>query len=65
MNNDNNNRNQVKGLLCPDLLQPGSISIQLLEREVEVLKRVHHDSIIQLEAVYETAKVIKKICVRN
>jgi serine/threonine protein kinase len=38
-------------------MQPGSISIQLLEREVEVLKRVKHPCIIQLEAVYETAKV--------
>lgn len=46
-------------VICLLLLQPGSISIQLLEREVEVLKRVNHPSIIQLEAVYETAKVTK------
>ena len=42
---------------CISLLQPGSSSIQLLEREVEVLKRVNHPHIIQLEEVFETAKV--------
>ena len=38
-------------------MQPGSTSIQLLEREVEVLQRVNHPSIIQVHAVYETGKV--------
>jgi len=38
-------------------VQPGSFSIQLLEREVEVLKRVNHQNIIRLEEVFETAKV--------
>lgn len=50
----------VKGLLkhaAIIIMQPGSVSIQLLEREVEVLKRVNHPSIIQVEAVYETGKV--------
>ena len=39
------------------LSQPGSSAIQLLEREVEVLKRVNHAHIIKLEEVFETAKV--------
>ena len=39
------------------LTQPGSSAIQLLVREVEVLKRVNHPNIIQLEEVFETAKV--------
>lgn len=46
--------------------KPGSISILLLEREVEVLKRVNHPNIIKLEAVYETAKkmyMIMELCV--
>ena len=42
---------------CLFLTQPGSSAIQLLEREVEVLKRVNHPHIIQLEEVFETAKV--------
>lgn len=37
--------------------QPGSNAILLLEREVEVLKRVNHPYIIQLEEVFETSKV--------
>lgn len=37
--------------------QPGSMSIQLLEREVEVLNRIHHPHLIQLIEVYETQKV--------
>lgn len=38
-------------------LQPGSTSIQLLDREIEVLMRVNHTHIIHLEEVFETPKV--------
>lgn len=44
-------------MLIVYLPQPGSGSIQLLEREVAVLKRVNHPNIIQLEEVFETSKV--------
>lgn len=45
--------------------KPGSSAIQLLVREVEVLKRVNHPNIIQLEEVFETAKkmyLIMELC---
>jgi len=45
--------------------KPGSSAIKLLEREVEVLKRVNHAHIIKLEEVFETAKkmyIIMELC---
>lgn len=38
-------------------MQPGSSSILMLAREVEVLKRLDHPHIIRLEEVLETTKV--------
>ena len=38
-------------------LQPGSTSIQMLTREVEVLKRLDHPHIIKLEDILETPQV--------
>lgn len=38
--------------------QAGSSAIKLLEREVDILKRVQHEHIIHLEEVYETSKVV-------
>lgn len=38
--------------------KPGSTSIQLLEREIEVLNRVNHPHLIQLIEVYETQKKV-------
>ena len=42
---------------CFFFLQAGSSNIQLLEREVAILKKVHHPNIIQLIEVMETATV--------
>ena len=38
-------------------MQPGSISIQLLDREIEVLNRINHAHLIKLIEVFETQKV--------
>ena len=46
-------------------IQPGSNAIQLLEREVEVLKRVNHPSIIQLEEIFETPQVSQLTVIGN
>lgn len=37
--------------------QAGGSGIKLLEREVAILKKVSHPNIIQLNEVFETAKV--------
>jgi serine/threonine protein kinase len=37
--------------------QAGSSAMELLEREVLILKRVDHAHIIRLEEVFETSKV--------
>lgn len=45
--------------------KPGSSTIHLLEREVEVLKMVNHTHIIQLEEVFETPKkmyLVMELC---
>jgi len=41
--------------LC--IFQAGGTGIKLLEREVAILKRVVHPNVIQLNEVFETAKV--------
>jgi serine/threonine kinase 33 len=38
--------------------QPGSIAIQMLDNEIEVLSRVNHSHIIKLIEVYETPKKV-------
>lgn len=40
-----------------NITQPGSTSIQMLTREVEVLKRLDHPHIIKLEEILETPQV--------
>ena len=45
------------------ITQAGTPGIKLLEREVAILKRVHHDHIITLKEVFETSKVgVVKVC---
>lgn len=39
------------------IFQAGSSALKLLEREVSILKRVHHEHIIRLKEVFETSKV--------
>ena len=48
------------------ITQAGTPGIKLLEREVAILKRVHHDHIITLKEVFETSKVgvVTVLCVR-
>lgn len=39
------------------LIKAGSSAVKLLEREVNILKRVNHEHIIHLEEVFESPKV--------
>ena len=46
-------------------IQAGSSKIKLLEREVSILKRVHHDHIIRLKEVFETPQkmyLVMELC---
>lgn len=51
-------------MICtPPHPQPGSMAILLMEREVEMLNRMHHPHIIKLEEVYETPKVCSALSI--
>lgn len=43
------------------LLQAGSSKVKMLEQEINILKQVNHDCIIQLKEVYNTANVSSTI----